>query len=209
MSESQWQQNIEKLNSTPELHLFQVGPSGILFGGDIELSKGPEDEFEATIKSVKPGIWHVAITREKGENSPFPEFKHAIARWVAPGTLNVAALSAPFPEPNLSPLSDWKKVDSYSVDSGCHGIIDKDGLQAKIEEEGEDREYVLETVADLSHEDKVSAEIGFIIGGDDGGYRIWVREHEGKRVEVKVQPNYEEDDAEDGEEEEEADEDDE
>lgn len=141
----------------------QVGPSGIVYGGDIELSKGPDDEFEAEITSVKPGIWHVVLTYKKGTIDGMDEFQQAVARWVAPGPLNVETLSAGFPEPDLAPLSAWKKVDSYSVDSGCHGVIDKDGLATVTESEGGDRQYVLETCADLSHEDsKVSAQIGFI-----------------------------------------------
>ena len=129
------------------------------------MSKGPEDEFEAKITGVKPGIWHVTLTYK--DDSGMDDFEYAIARWVAPGPLDVNDLSDTYPAPNLSPLTNWKRVDGYSVDSGSHGIVDSDGLEKimasiDIEDEEEVKGFVLETICDLGHENKVTAEIGFV-----------------------------------------------
>ncbi|KAH8094895.1 hypothetical protein BXZ70DRAFT_908686 [Cristinia sonorae] len=191
---SPWLQNIEKLNSKPEFQLFEVGPGGILLGGDLELSKGPDDEFEARIEGVRSGIWHTVLIYEDSETSGWKEFRRATAQWVAEGPLDIEALAVAFPDPNLNPLTAWKKVGSYSVDSGAHGVIDQDGLASKIADAHGSREYVLEMCSDVSSAaNMVSAQIGFVIGGDDGGYNIWARKHTDKIVEIMVRPNFEED----------------
>ena len=117
-----------------------------MLGGDIALSKGENDEFEAIIKRVKPGIW--TITEQEREDPM--EFVGVLLRWVAPGPLDWENLPEALPEPNLAPLTDWKRVSGYSVDSGTHGLFDKDALKHLIStQEDEDKEFVLETLMDF------------------------------------------------------------
>ncbi len=172
---------VNKLNSAPNLQLFQVstsfpiycvshflyslpcdqvGPQGKLLGGDILLSKGPDDEFEAFVKNVKPGIWTIT---EKPRNDPM-NFEGVLLRWVALGPLDWDNLPFTLPEPNLAPLSEWKRVSGYSVDSGTHGLLDKDSLEELIEtQEDNDKEFILETLADYAlMENKLAVKAGFV-----------------------------------------------
>lgn len=155
-----------------------------MVGGDITLAKGAEDSFETMIEGVKPGIWKIIKTSEDP-----PE---VLIRWFAPGPLdlhNLDNLPTALPEPTLTPLSEWKKVGSYSVDSGTHGLFDQDGLDELIRE-GEDRGFVLELLADYALEDgKLGVSVGFALGGNDGGYKVEGKTHENVIVELRVVPN--------------------
>lgn len=91
-------------------------------------------------------------------------FVGILLRWVAPGPLDWDKL----PE-NLNPGGDtgneeieWKRVGAYSVDSGTHGLFDKDSLDALIEsEESQDKEYVLEVLADYALDNVLAVKVGF------------------------------------------------
>lgn len=124
------------------------------------LSKGPDDEFEAIVKNVKPGIWTIT---EKPRTDPM-NFEGVLLRWVAPGPLDWDDLPATLTEPNIEPLSEWKRVSSYSVDSGTHGLLDKDSLEELIEsQEDNDKEFILETLADYALMDnKLAVKAGFV-----------------------------------------------
>lgn len=127
-------------------------------GGDIALSKGPEDEFEAVIKNVKRGIWSIT---EQPREDPM-NFVGVLIRWVAPGPLDWDNIPNALPEPNLTPLSEWRRVGGYSVDSGTHGLLDKEALDELIESHGEkDRECALETLMDYALDDKLAVKVGF------------------------------------------------
>ncbi|CAL1700295.1 unnamed protein product [Somion occarium] len=200
---------VEKLNSAPAFQMFEVGPKGTLIGGDVTLSKGENDEFEATVMGLRPGIWTIKETDEGDD-----DFKEILIRWVAPGPLDFDNLPVNLPEPNFSPLTKWKRVASYSVDSGVHGVFDQDSLENLIASCGgiQHREFILEVIADFSLFDNyTSVQVGLVAGGGDGGYKLMAREYEGVKVEILLQRNWADDEDEkegEGEDEDENDEDD-
>nr|VWO99020.1 Alcohol oxidase [Ganoderma boninense] len=64
---------IRDLNKDKFTSVVEVGADGTFIGGDLELSKGDEDEFEAEVTGAKPGIiWLMSIepveTEDGGED---------------------------------------------------------------------------------------------------------------------------------------------
>jgi len=184
--QDKWTARVKKLNSDPKFQLMEVGESGTLVGGDVVLSKGPDDKFEAVIKGVKPGIWTITLSRNESD-----DFKQCLLRWVAPGPLDFEHLPTNLSEPNFASLDPWKRVGRFSVDGGVFGLFDKNSLDQLIEEQEEnDKQYIMEVIADFATDNVgVACQVGCVVGGDDGGYKIMGRSHDGAIVEVAIEPN--------------------
>ncbi|CDO76325.1 hypothetical protein BN946_scf184414.g7 [Trametes cinnabarina] len=166
-----WKRALNRKRNAP---VVEVGPDGTFVGGDLELSKGDVDEFEAEVTGAKPGIWLMAIEpsprEELGEDEEIDEEAKTI-RIRAPAT---------------DPEAAWEVVGSFSVDSGIICLFSKHALDA-ILATGTDRQAMLEAFIDDDEGDRVFVPSGVVVSGNDGGYDIkGRRDAEGSIVELRL-----------------------
>lgn len=134
-----------------------------MVGGDVELSKSPDEDLDAMevqITGVKPGIWTV-VFREPREGD---DFKELLLRWVAADPLDFDNLPTNLIPPSLGPMTGWKEVSGYSVDSGVGGLFDLDSLESLIQShKDQDKEYIFETISDFWNDnDHTSVQVGIV-----------------------------------------------
>ncbi|KAK7696252.1 hypothetical protein QCA50_000905 [Cerrena zonata] len=187
----QWRHRVESLNSAPQLQMFEVGSRGTLVGGDVVLSKSPDDELQAMdmyMTAVKPGVWTITFQDPREED----DFERILLHWISPGPLNFDNLPTDVVPPNLTPITKWAHVGGYNVDSGVGGVFDLDSLESLIQShEDQDKEYIFETMADFLLEDNFTAvQVGLVVGGGDGGYTLKAREYQGEKVEIMIQRSW-------------------
>jgi hypothetical protein len=134
--------------------VHKVGPDGTFIGGDLALSKGEDDEFEAVISDAKPGVWAVTVesttqTAGEGENSYEEQIRTAHFVWLHEGTVDYDSLplKADVQTKISSGDAGWEEVSGFSVDSGTASMFSKSALDALLAT-GEDREAMLETFLD-------------------------------------------------------------
>ena len=119
-----------------------------MLAGDVNLSKGPDDEFECIIEGVKPGSWTVTRINisdsdggdddEGDEGDDEPDEEGRIVKVVMQHS-----------DVDSEALGDaaWEEAGSFSVDSGVWCLISDEELEKAAEESG-DREATLECLAD-------------------------------------------------------------
>lgn len=124
-----------------------------MVAGDVNLSKGPEDEFECDIEDVKPGMWTVTciwLSEEdvEGYNGDEEELGGDLddSDLYAGRALKIVMRHSDFDSYELRDPS-WEDIGSFSVDSGVWGIFSLQELEKAIEGSG-DRESALECLAD-------------------------------------------------------------
>ena len=150
---------------------LQVGADGTFVGGDLELSKGDEDEFEAEVTGAKPGIWLMSVDsvqREGGDVDELMGDTYKIIRfvWKSDGTVNYNALphASSFQRTAAADPADdaeWEVVGSFSVDSSTICLFSKHALDELLSA-GEDREAMLESLVDMNEDDKVFVPAGVV-----------------------------------------------
>ena len=147
-----------------------MGSDGTFIGGDLALSKGDEDEFEAEVTGAKPGVWLMSVETEESEDDEGNGFIGGIPKllrfvWKGQGMVDYDALPRASTIQEIpagtDPSADWEVVDSFSVDSGLACLFSKTALDHLLfmgpEEE---REAMLETFMDDDGEGNV-----FVPGG--------------------------------------------
>ena len=151
--------------------VMQVGADGTFVGGDLELSKGDEDEFEAEITGAKPGIWLMSVEAVEAEDGGEDDLMGATPKivrfvWKSDGTVNYASLprasvfqwtAAADPDDD----AEWEVVGTFSVDSGTVCLFSKHALDELLST-GEDRQAMLESLVDMDEGDKVFVPAGIV-----------------------------------------------
>ncbi|KAI0350485.1 hypothetical protein OH77DRAFT_1514367 [Trametes cingulata] len=184
---------IRVLNQKRKAPVVEVGPDGTFVGGDLEQSKGEDDEFEAEIAGAKPGIWLMSIEPIEPEDGGEDDAMGAEARlirfsWVSDGTVNYDALpSRNSVRPAAArPDANWEEVGSFSVDSGTVCLFSKYALDALLAT-GTDRQAMLESLIDEDEGTKVFVPGGVVTTGNDGGYEVeGRRDAEGNIIELRL-----------------------
>ncbi|KAH8094893.1 hypothetical protein BXZ70DRAFT_946490 [Cristinia sonorae] len=184
MLRSMWRERVKTLNNAPHTQLFEVSATGTIVGGDIASCKGAEDGYPVVLNGLKPGVWHITLTDNRSES------RVVTIRWVSFGPLHFDNLPSTLPNPVLTPLSPLQRLGSFTVEEGIHGLFDREGLVNLIRVERNNRDYVLEAISDYWLWGKnLAVQIGFVVGGVDGPYRIVGRKHNGLIVELSVIPD--------------------
>ncbi|KAH7925668.1 hypothetical protein BV22DRAFT_1033710 [Leucogyrophana mollusca] len=172
---------IADLNRDPQHGVFEVRESGNLVAGDLVLCKGEGDSFDADMGGIKPGIWKL-VAQDEDE---------VYLAWVGQGPLPDDLSLVTSLQPSNREETEWQKIGSFSVDSGSSGILDWDTVAEFDDEAGVGREVAMESLMDpnCKLEDRGHAFVvpgGIIIGGNDGGYRIYGRGDDDGIFEIKV-----------------------
>ncbi|PIL32553.1 hypothetical protein GSI_05256 [Ganoderma sinense ZZ0214-1] len=190
-----WIRNLNKKKFAP---VVEVGVDGTFVGGDLGMSKGDEDEFEAEITGAKPGIWLMSIepaeTEDGGEDEDdlmgaTPKIIRFV--WKSDGSVNYGALprASVFQRTAAADPDDdaeWEVVGTFSVDSGTPCLFSKYALDELLAA-GEDREAMLESLMDMDEGDKVFVPAGIVVVGNDGGYEIeGTRDAEGRIIALRL-----------------------
>lgn len=110
--------------------------------------------------TVKPGIWNITFKEPRTDDN----FEEILLSWISSGPLDFDQLPTDLDPPNLTPLTEWKGVGGYNVDSGVGGVFDLDSLEILIRShEDQDKEYIFETMADFLIEDNFTAvQVGLV-----------------------------------------------
>ncbi|KAJ3490720.1 hypothetical protein NLI96_g1209 [Meripilus lineatus] len=168
---------VQKLNSAPNFQLFEASSRHHTLEWPFEMKsllvyrsaqkalclvetfcspKAPNATFYVPSKKSKPGKWSIF---EKPREDPM-DFVGILLRWVGPVDWDNLPEGLDF-SPNNEEI-EWKRVGSYSIDSGAHGLFDKDSLNELIElTESQDKEYVLEVLAEYAFDNVLSVKVGF------------------------------------------------
>ncbi|KAM5541624.1 hypothetical protein V8D89_004814 [Ganoderma adspersum] len=200
MSFDEWSARTDKwirdLNKKKFASVVEVGADGTFVGGDLEQSKGDEDEFEAEITGAKPGIWLMSVEPVEAEDGGEDDLMGATPKivrfvWKSEGAVNYAALPRPtvFQRTAAADPDDdaeWEVVGTFSVDSSTVCLFSKHALDELLSA-GEDREAMLESLVDMDEGDKVFVPAGVVVVGNDGGYEIeGTRDAEGRIIALRL-----------------------
>ncbi|EIN13194.1 hypothetical protein PUNSTDRAFT_109509 [Punctularia strigosozonata HHB-11173 SS5] len=166
----EYQAKVKVLNNSDTPFSFEIKEGDSLVAGDVNLSTGPEDEFECTIGVIKPGTW--AVTRltlydDDGDDDE-GDGSEGIVKVIMQHSSSADEAAA----------SQWEEVGSFSVDSGCWCLHSLREIEAMTADSG-DHGAALECLADWAMDVGAKFPGGVVASGDDGGYTI-----QGKKVGV-------------------------
>ncbi len=157
--------------SVAESRVIQVGADGTFVGGDLELSKGDEDEFEVEITGAKPGIWLMSVDSVGVEDGGEDELIRGTSKivrfvWKSDGTVDYGALprASAFQRsaaPDSGDDTEWEVMGTFSVDSGTTCLFSKHALDELLSA-GQDREAMLESLIDIDEGENVFVPAGVV-----------------------------------------------
>ncbi|KAI1795675.1 hypothetical protein LXA43DRAFT_1178679 [Ganoderma leucocontextum] len=200
-----WICNLNKKTIAP---IVQVGKQGMFVAGDLEQSKGEDDEFEVEISGAKPGIWLMSInsveTDDRGDKSEHKAMGSNVTKnvrflWKNDGpvidnktvpdpTVDYDALpsSADFQTDDGEDSLEWSILDTFSVDSGQVCLFSKHALDQLLVP-GIDHQAMLESLLDEDQGKKVFVPAGVVVAGNDGWYAIeGSRDAEGRIIALRL-----------------------
>ena len=136
-------------------------------GGDLEIAKGDDDEFEVEITSAKPGVWLMSVesTRTSEDEDDDIDEPSRVIRfiWTSDGVVNYDALPsrASIHASGSGGDAEWEVVGTFSIDSGVTCLFSKHALDSLLST-GTDRQSMLESLIDEDEGNRIYVPGGIV-----------------------------------------------